>query len=58
MKVRRKISQAFLSATSDENRELLAQQEDSLNHFKLNLGISSSARDMLNDIWDYYANKA
>ena len=57
-KIKEMVSQAFLSAASDENRVLLAQQEGSLNHFKLNLGISSSARGMLNGVWAYYANKA
>ena len=57
-KIKEMVSQAFLSAVSDENRVSLAQQEGSLNHFKLNLDISSSARDMVNGIWDYYANKA
>lgn len=57
-KIKEIVSQAFLSAVSDENRVLLEKQEGSLNHFKLNLDISSSARDMVNGIWDYYANKA
>ena len=56
-KIKNMVSQAFLLAISDENRVSLAQQEGGLNHFKLNLGISSSARDMLNGIWDYYANR-
>ena len=51
-KIKEMVSQAFLSAVSDENRVSLVQQEGSLNHF------SSSARDMVNGIWDYYANKA
>lgn len=57
-KIKDMVSQAFMSAVSDENRVALAQQKGSLNHFKLNLGISSSVRNMLNGIWDYYANKA
>ena len=52
------VSQAFMSAVSDENRISLAQQKGSLNHFKLNLGMLTSARSMLNGIWDYYANMA
>lgn len=47
---------AFMSAISTENSRLLKQKTGSLNHFHLNLGISSSARDALNNIWDYYAN--
>lgn len=47
---------AFMSAISKENRGLLKQKTSNLNHFRLNLGISSSARDVLNNIWDYYAN--
>lgn len=47
---------AFMSAISTENSRLLEQKTGSLNHFHLNLGISSSARDVLNSIWDYYAN--
>lgn len=47
------VSKAFMSAISDENRMLLSQHEGSLNHFKLNLGISVSARDRLNGIWDF-----
>jgi len=50
-------SQAFMSAVREENRALLVQQKGSLNHFKLELDISTSARNMLNGIWNYYANK-
>ena len=34
------VSKAFMFAISDENRRMLSQHEGSLNHFKLNLGIS------------------
>ena len=51
------VSKAFLSAISGENRMMLSQHEGSLNHFKLNLDISTSERDRLNGIWDFYANK-
>lgn len=47
---------AFLSAISDDNRSLLSQKTGSLNHFRLDLDISSSERNLLNGIWDYYAN--
>jgi len=47
---------AFMSAISTENSRLLEQKTGSLNYVRLNLGISSSARDILNSIWDYYAN--
>ncbi len=47
---------AFMSAISTENSRLLEQKTGSLNYVRLNLGISSSARNVLNGIWDYYAN--
>ena len=49
--------QAFLSAISGENRNMLLQEQGNLNHLKLNLSISSSARTQINSIWDYYANQ-
>ena len=51
------VSKAFMSAISNENRMSLSKHEGSLNHFKLNLDISTSERDRLNGIWDFYANK-
>lgn len=57
-KIKDMVSQAFMSAVNDENRVLVAKQKGSLNHFKLNLDISTSVRNLLNGIWDYYANKA
>lgn len=48
---------AFMSAINDENSELLKNETGSFNHFRLNLGISSFERNILNSIWDYYANK-
>ena len=47
---------AFMSAINEENIGLLKQKEGNLNNLHLNLGISSPARNMLNGIWDYYAN--
>lgn len=47
---------AFMSAINEENCGLLKQKTGSLNHFQLNLGIPSSARAFLNNIWDYHAN--
>lgn len=47
---------ALMSAIGTENSRLLEQKTGSLNHFHLNLDISSSERDVLNSIWDYYAN--
>ncbi len=47
---------AFMSAINEKNRDLLKQEKGSLNHFRLDLGISSSARDFLNRIWDYHAD--
>ena len=52
------VSQAFMSAISEANESALVEHQGSLNHFKLDLGISTFARNMLNGIWDYYANKA
>ena len=57
-KIKDMVLKAFMSAVSDENRNTLEQQEGSLRHFKLDLGVSSSARNMLNGIWDFYASKA
>lgn len=47
---------AFMSAIQEKNIGLLKQENGSLNHLRLNLRISSSARDFLNNIWDYHAN--
>lgn len=47
---------AFMDAVSEKNSGLLKQEKGSLNQFRLNLGISPSARNTLNGIWDYYAN--
>lgn len=57
-KIKDMVLKAFMLAVSDENRNTLEQQEGSLRHFKLDLGVSSSARNMLNGIWDFYASKA
>jgi len=45
-----------MSAVSEENIGLLEQEKGSLNHIRLDLGISSFERNALNGIWDYYAN--
>lgn len=47
---------AFMNAVSEKNSGRLKQEKGSLNQFRLNLGISPSARNTLNGIWDYYAN--
>ena len=47
---------AFMAAINEKNSGLLKQERGSLNHFQLNLGISSSARNVLNSVWDYYAS--
>ncbi len=47
---------AFMSAINEENSQLLKQKTGSLNHFRLNLGLSFFERNTLNGIWDYYAN--
>lgn len=54
--VKEQAYKAFMSAISKENGGMLKQKTGSLNHFRLNLGVSSSARNVLNGIWDYYAN--
>lgn len=46
--------QAFMSAVNNENIRLLSQSKDGLSNIKLDLGISRSARNELNHIWDYY----
>ena len=47
---------AFMDAVSEKNGGRLKQEKGSLNQFQLDLGISLSARNTLNGIWDYYAN--
>lgn len=47
---------AFMDAVSEKNSGLLKQEKGSLNQFRLDFGISSSVRNTLNGIWDYYAN--
>lgn len=47
---------AFMDAVSGRNSVRLKQEKGSLNQFRLDLGISPSARNTLNGIWDYYAN--
>ncbi len=47
---------AFMDAINKGNSGMLKRKTGSLNHFRLNLGISSSARGILNGIRDYYAN--
>ena len=47
---------AFMDAVSEKNGGRLKQEKGSLNQFRLDLGISPSARNTLNGIWDYYAN--
>ena len=44
---------AFMDAVSEKNG---GRDKGSLNQFQLDLGISLSARNTLNGIWDYYAN--
>lgn len=54
--VKEQAYKAFMSAISKESGGMLKQKTGSLNYFRLNLGVSSSARNVLNGIWDYYAN--
>ena len=44
---------AFMGAVSEKNGGRLKQEKGSLNQFRLDLGISPSARNTLNGIWDY-----
>lgn len=55
--VKEQAYRAFISAINEENSELLKNKTGSLNHFRLNLELSSFERNTLNGIWDYYANK-
>ena len=48
---------AFMSALGTGNNELLNKQEGNLNSIQPDLGISSQERDLLNSIWNYYANR-
>lgn len=48
--------QAFSSANSKENRLLVSKVRDELDKLRLNLNITSGARNWLNQIWDYYAD--
>lgn len=54
--IRKQTYNALMSAISEENSGLLKQKTGSLNHFRLDLGIPSPARDFLNSIWDYHGN--
>lgn len=46
--------QAFMYSVNNENIRLLSQSKEGLSNIKLDLGISKSARNELNHIWDYY----
>lgn len=54
--VKEQAYRAFMDAASEKNGGRLKQEKGSLNQFRLDLGISPSARNTLNGIWDYYAN--
>lgn len=54
--IKKQAYNAFISAINEENIGLLIQKEGNLNNLHLDLEISSSTRNMLNGIWDYYAN--
>ena len=54
--VKEQAYRAFMGAVSEKNGGRLKQEKGSLSQFRLDLGISSSARNTLNGIWDYYAN--
>ena len=54
--VKEQACHAFMDAVSEKNGGRLKQEKGSLSQFRLDLGISPSARNTLNGIWDYYAN--
>ena len=54
--VKEQAYRAFMGAVSEKNGGRLKQEKGSLSQFRLDLGISPSARNTLNGIWDYYAN--
>lgn len=54
--VKEQAYRAFMDAVSEKNGGRLKQEKGSLSQFRLHLGISPSARNTLNGIWDYYAN--
>lgn len=54
--VKEQAYRAFMDAVSEKNGGRLKQEKGSLSQFRLDLGISPSARNTLNGIWDYYAN--
>lgn len=45
--------QAFMYSVNNENIRLLSQSKEGLSNIKFDLGISKSARNELNHIWDY-----
>ena len=48
---------AFMSAIQNDNQKLINQNNEDYRKLRLNLNISNDDRKLLNDIWDYYANK-
>ncbi len=54
--VKEQAYRAFMDAVSEKNGGRLKQEKGSPSQFRLDLGISPSARNTLNGIWDYYAN--
>lgn len=55
--IRNAAYQAFLSAVQPDNQKLSQQYSGDWKDLRLNLNVSDGDRKMLNDIWDYYANK-
>lgn len=53
-RIKEQAYQAFMSATSMENREILLHGSESESPIKLNLNIAVSDREQLNNIWDFY----
>lgn len=50
--IREQVYHTFMSAISEKNLESLKQHRDSQEQLRLDLDISSSARALLNNIWD------
>ena len=48
---------AVMSAIQKDNQTLINQNNEDYRKLRLNLNISNDDRKLLNDIWDYYANK-
>lgn len=55
--VRNAAYQAFMSAIRQENQDFSKLYSDNWKDVRLNLNISSADRELLNGVWDFYANR-